>query len=189
MKHLPNMISVLRIILVAPTLYYLWQQHFTSAFVLFFIAGISDGLDGYLARRFNWRSRLGTYLDPIGDKLLLVGCFFVLGWMNYLPLWLVGLVIGRDLIIVIGAALYHYAIKDAAMAPLLISKINTVCQIFLVVVLLYRLSDLPFAGLFPAWLGQATVFIVTLTTLLSGVAYIQSWWHRIMTGLHTKANA
>jgi cardiolipin synthase (CMP-forming) len=188
-RYLPNIISILRIILVAPTLYYLWLQHFTVALGLFFIAGLSDGVDGYLARRFNWRTRLGTYLDPIGDKLLLVGCYFVLGLMTHLPIWLVSLVIGRDIIIVIGAALYRYAIKDAAMEPLLISKLNTVCQILLVVVLLYSLSDLPLATMLPAWLLQAVIVIVTLTTILSGVAYIQSWWHRIVAGLHKKANA
>ena len=187
MKYLPNIISVVRIILVAPTLYYLWQHYYTSALLLFFIAGISDGLDGFLARRFNWRTRLGTYLDPIGDKLLLVGCYFVLGMMAHLPLWLVSLVIGRDIIIVIGAALYRYAIKDASMEPLVISKINTVCQILLVVILLYSLADLPWAAIFPSWLEQVMVVIVTLTTIVSGVAYIQSWWRRIVTGLHTKA--
>lgn len=188
MKYLPNIISILRIILVAPTLYYLWQRYFTIALGLFFIAGISDGVDGYLARRFNWRTRLGTYLDPIGDKLLLVGCYFVLGLMTHLPIWLVSLVIGRDIIIVIGAALYRYAIKDAAMEPLLISKLNTVCQILLVVVLLFSLSDLPLATVLPSWLQQTAIIVVTLTTTLSGVAYIQSWRHRIMAGLQTKAS-
>ena len=110
MNYLPNIISVVRILLVAPTMYFLWQQQFHLALILFLIAGISDGLDGFLARRFGWQTRLGTYLDPIGDKLLLIGCYLLLGMLKIVPLWLVLLVIGRDILIVVGAALYRYAV-------------------------------------------------------------------------------
>lgn len=188
MRYLPNIISVARIFLVAPTLYYLWQQEYAIALLLFVIAGVSDGIDGFLARRFHWQTRLGTYLDPIGDKLLLVGCYLVLGMLGHLPWWLVALVIGRDAIIVIGATIYHYTVKDAAMEPLWSSKFNTVCQIILVVLLLYGLSGKYGAFLLSAGWQQGMWFVVSATTVFSGVAYIIGWWHRIMQSLTQRAS-
>ena len=87
-RDLPNLISVFRIVLVVPIEYLLLQQHYVSAMILFFLAGISDGLDGFLAKRFNWTSRLGSVLDPLADKLLLVCTYLVLGWLGHLPWWL-----------------------------------------------------------------------------------------------------
>lgn len=181
MKHLPNIISMVRILLVAPTMYFLWQQQYQLALIVFLIAGISDGLDGFLARHFGWQTRLGTYLDPIGDKLLLTGCYLILGMLKIIPPWLVWLVIGRDMLIVIGASLYHYAVKDAAMQPLRISKINTALQILLVVVLLYKLSTTPVLMAYTLdHFDFALLVVVGLTTALSGVAYIAGWGQRIM---------
>lgn len=170
--------------MVAPTMYFLWQQQYHLALILFLIAGISDGLDGFLARHFGWQTRLGTYLDPIGDKLLLVGCYLLLGMLKIIPLWLVILVIGRDVLIVIGAALYRYAVKDAAMQPLRISKINTVLQILLVLVLLYKLAATPV--LMAYTLDQVDfmlMVVVALTTVLSGVAYAAGWGQRVLQSL------
>ena len=189
MRYLPNIISIARILLVAPTLYYLWHQLYAIALLLFVIAGVSDGVDGYLARRFHWQSRLGTYLDPIGDKLLLVGCYLVLGMLGHLPWWLVLLVIGRDIIIVIGATIYHYTVKDAAMEPLWSSKFNTVCQIILVVLLLYGLSGEHGAFLITTGWQQVMWLIVSVTTVYSGFEYIISWWHRIMQSLTHRASS
>jgi len=183
-KHLPNIISMARILLVAPIMYFLWQQQYQLALISFLIAGISDGLDGFLARRFGWQTPLGTYLDPIGDKLLLMGCYLLLGMLKIVPLWLVLLVIGRDILIVIGAALYRYAVKDAAMQPLRISKINTVMQILLVLVLLYKLSTtpalMPYA---PDQFDLVLIVAVAFTTAFSGVAYVAAWGQRIMQSL------
>ena len=87
MQQLPNIISVFRMLLVVPVVGSLLQQQFGMALVLFAIAGFSDGLDGFLAKHFGWQSRLGSILDPLADKLLLVSSFLTLTWMGFVPLW------------------------------------------------------------------------------------------------------
>lgn len=175
MKHIPNIISILRILLVIPTVWYISRDEYTRALILFFVAGASDGLDGLLARRFGWTTRLGGFLDPIGDKLLMTAIYFMLGYKLLLPLWLVTLVIGRDVLILGGAIAYRLVFREISMSPLLISKINTACQVTLVLVMLFSLSSLPMATATPAWLIDALIYIVTITTILSGIAYVVIW--------------
>lgn len=178
MKQLPNIISILRILLVIPTINYLWHNEFGKALALFFIAGASDGLDGFLARRFGWMTRLGSLLDPLGDKLLMTAIYFTLGLMDLLPVWLVALVIGRDLVIVLGALAYRLLLKEITMQHLLISKLNTGAQILLVLLLMFHLSQLPLAGLVPDILITLLVYVVALTTFASGIAYVVIWSRR-----------
>lgn len=180
MSFLPNLISFLRILLVIPTVYLLADHQYDMALLIFFIAGISDGLDGFLARRFGWITRLGSFLDPMGDKLLMTASYFMLGWLERLPVWLVAIVIGRDLVIVLGALAYRLLVKDITMQPLLISKLNTFAQIFLVLLTLYSLSGLPFAEKVPQWLTLGMIYTVLTTALLSGLAYIVIWSRRAM---------
>lgn len=187
MKSLPNIISALRILLVVPTVYFLLQHQYTHALIVFVIAGLSDGLDGFLARRYGWTTRLGSFLDPMGDKLLMTASYFMLGFLNVFPLWLVALVIGRDLIIVCGALAYRFLVQDITMQPLLISKINTVCQIFLVLLTIYALSAFPFAAKVPQWVGTGTMYIVAATTLLSGLSYVFIWSKRAKTAINKEA--
>ena len=178
MRFIPNLISILRILLVIPTVYLLSNNQYSYALLLFFIAGLSDGLDGFLARRFGWTTRLGSFLDPMGDKLLMTASYFMLGWLGHLPVWLVAIVIGRDLVIVAGALAYRLLVQDITMRPLIISKINTAAQIFLVLLMLYSLSNLPMAGDVPEWLTLGTIYIVLITSVLSGLAYIVVWSKR-----------
>ncbi|MCW8839927.1 MAG: CDP-alcohol phosphatidyltransferase family protein, partial [Gammaproteobacteria bacterium] len=130
-RHIPNLISVLRIMLVVPIMVLLARGEYLLVLMLFVVAGLSDSLDGYLARRFDWRSQLGALLDPLGDKFLLVGVYLVLGWNGLLPGWLVGLVILRDVVIVSGALAYRRLCGELTMEPTLISKANTLLQIVL----------------------------------------------------------
>lgn len=145
------------------------------ALLIFMLAGISDGLDGYLARRFHWISQLGSYLDPMADKLIMTASYFMLGWLAQLPMWLVMIVIGRDLIIVSGAFAYRIVVEEITMQPLRISKLNTALQILLVVLMIYKLSGLPFSNvvspMFLAWL----MYMVLFTTLTSGLMYVVVW--------------
>lgn len=186
MKHLPNIISIIRILLVIPTINYLWQQEYAKALTVFFIAGASDGIDGYLARRFGWMSRLGSLLDPLADKLLMTAIYFSLGLMGQLPVWLVVLVIGRDLVIVCGALAYRLLVKEITMQHLLISKINTGAQILLVLLLIYRLSTFPFATQIPAGIITMLIYVVALTTAASGIAYVVIWSRRARSELRVK---
>jgi len=103
LRNLPNLISAARIVLVAPVVWYILQEEYSLALLLFVIAGVSDGIDGYLAKRFHWQSRLGSILDPIADKLLIVSSYAAVTWMELIPLWLWLCVLARDVIIVSGS--------------------------------------------------------------------------------------
>ena len=181
MKHLPNIISVLRILLVIPTVDFLWHNEYAKALTIFFIAGASDGLDGFLARRYGWMSRLGSVLDPLADKLLMTAIYLTLGLMGHLPAWLVALVIGRDAVIISGAVAYRLLLREITMQHLLISKLNTGVQILLVLLLIYHLSSFPLATDIPAQLITILVYCVTFTTIASGVAYVIIWSKRART--------
>ena len=157
--------------LVVPFVVLILKQEFAWALLLFFVAGVSDGLDGYLAKHNNWTSRLGSILDPLADKLLLVSSFITLGWLGILPIWLVAAVLLRDVVIITGALAYHVVVGRYEMEPSIISKLNTFFQIMLV------LSTVFSRGLYPLpqQALQALVYIVLVTTILSGSHYVYTW--------------
>jgi len=173
-RDIPNVISLLRIALVIPIVYLLISREFSYALVLFFIAGISDALDGYLAKRNNWTSRLGSILDPLADKLLLVFSFLVLGWLQFIPLWLVIVVMARDVIIIVGAITYHELIGQYEMEPSWLSKLNTFFQIVLILSVVFSLGTYTL----PNWWNVNLVYVVMTTTLISGVNYVWVWGRR-----------
>ncbi|RCX28398.1 CDP-alcohol phosphatidyltransferase family protein [Thioalbus denitrificans] len=170
-RDIPNLITLLRIALVLPVVWALLRERYPLALWLFAVAGISDGLDGFLAKHFHWTSRLGAILDPIADKLLLVSCYLCLGWLEVLPLWLVGVVLGRDLFILAGATAYHFLIGHYDPAPTWISKTNTFAQIVLVIVVVLQQAAEPFSTHFVLWL----IYTVLATTVTSGVDYVWTW--------------
>lgn len=178
LRHLPNLISVARIVLVGPVVWSLLNDHFGLAIWLFLIAGASDGLDGFLAKRFGWSSRLGGILDALADKLLLISTFFCLLWLGIFPWWLVMSVLARDLIIVVGATIYNFRIETVQPAPTLVSKLNTFLQIALAAVGVIQLG---FGGI-PGWVMQALIWSVMLTVLLSGAGYVREWTRRARVG-------
>lgn len=173
-KDIPNLISVARIALVFPVVWALIDGHFVLALGLFAVAGVSDGLDGFLAKRYGWQSRLGGMLDPLADKLLLIATYFSLGWLAALPWWLVGLVLLRDVVIVTGAIVYNFHIEAIQAAPTLISKANTVMQILLGLIAVVHLGVQPI----PTWVMTLLIGVVTVTTLGSGVGYVIVWSKR-----------
>ncbi len=170
-RDIPNLITTLRILLVVPFLWLLLEERYGPALALFVIAGVSDALDGFLAKYYGWTSELGGLLDPIADKLLLLGAILALGWLNELPGWLVALVIGRDLVIVGGALAYHLLVERLQAAPLMISKLNTLTQLVLVcaIIIHYGLIPLPEAVL------DTLIYLTALTTIWSGAAYVWRW--------------
>ncbi|GMR16380.1 MAG: CDP-alcohol phosphatidyltransferase family protein [Gammaproteobacteria bacterium] len=177
-RDIPNIISIVRIVLVVPIAYFLWSQNYLVALLLFLVGGLSDGLDGFLARRYNWETDLGVMLDPMGDKLMMLSAYLLLGWHGLLPWWLVILVISRDLILVFGTLLYRKFIGAAKLKPLFISKLNTVFQILLVLIVMVsqviNLNPLIIDGI---------LWLVAATTVMSGYAYINEWgrraWHSL----------
>ncbi|HEX7342281.1 MAG TPA: CDP-alcohol phosphatidyltransferase family protein [Rhodanobacteraceae bacterium] len=169
-RHLPNAISVLRIVLVVPVALAIEDRCFRTALGLAVIAGVSDGVDGWLARHFNWRSQLGSVLDPIADKLLLVVCFVVLADKGLASWALAVLVLVRDFIIATGAWAWQQVIGDFRSRPSWMSKCCTTLQILYVLAVLLRGSDwwpqLPLVPL--AW-------AVAVLTVISGLDYIVRW--------------
>ncbi len=178
LSWLPNAISILRIALIPPILLLLLNGEFGWALALFFVAGFSDGLDGYLAVRFNWRSRLGGLLDPTADKLLITGLFITLAYMGQIPIWLAVIVILRDLVIVGGAVAYNFIVKPVPGEPTRISKLNTALQMLFVLFVLSRAGfDWP-ADITITVLGAA----ILVTVVISGVDYVLQWSRRARAG-------
>ncbi|NOX09472.1 MAG: CDP-alcohol phosphatidyltransferase family protein [Gammaproteobacteria bacterium] len=173
-RDIPNLITLLRIVLVVPVAWAILQQHYLLAFVLFLLAGVSDALDGFLAKRFAWVSRLGAILDPLADKLLLVTSYLALAEISRVPVWLVLVIIARDLIILLGATLYYHFIARIEAEPTILSKINTLLQIVLVLAVLAGNSIFPIAL---DWV-QELIYAVFATTALSGSEYIWIWGWR-----------
>ncbi|MDX1270023.1 MAG: CDP-alcohol phosphatidyltransferase family protein [Oceanisphaera sp.] len=170
-RDIPNLICIVRILLVPPVVVLMLGREFALALLLFAIAGASDGLDGYLARRFDWRSRLGSILDPLADKLLMAASYITLGWLTLLPWWLVVLVLGRDVVIIAGSVAFHRYVSDIELAPSRISKANTLLQILLVLLVMGMMVGLSL----PSDTVSALIALVTATTLLSGGHYVWSW--------------
>ncbi|MGH8233724.1 MAG: CDP-alcohol phosphatidyltransferase family protein [Rhodanobacteraceae bacterium] len=169
LRHLPNLISVFRIVLVAPLIATILWDRFESALVIAAVAGVSDGVDGYLARRFRWQSRLGSILDPVADKLMLVGCLIVLGWLHEAPSWLVVLVVVRDAVIALGVLAWHRVLHNFEARPTWLSKATTVAQIGFVLLVL--------AGQAFGWSVPMSipVWVVAILTAASGVDYVVRW--------------
>lgn len=168
---IPNVISILRIVLVLPVVLALLDERFVLALSLYTLAGVSDGLDGYIAKRYNAVSRLGSVLDPLADKLLLISTYLSLAWLELLPAWLVTAVIARDLVILAGAIAYHLFIGAYEMAPTVISKINTFAQILLGVLIVFSAGVHPLPPKLIDWL----TLLVFGTTVVSGIDYVWTW--------------
>lgn len=176
MRDLPNLLSLARILLVPFVLWLLLGSYFFAALLLYALAGLTDGLDGYLARRYGWQTRLGAMLDPLGDKLLQASCYGALGYLGMLPWWLVALVLGRDGVIIAGALLYRFLIGSYDFGASWLSKINTVLQLLLpVLILINQVMPLPDYS----WIN-GMIYLVALTTLLSGGHYILEWSRRAL---------
>ena len=167
----PNVITIMRLLLVPAIVLALLSERWGWAFTGFLIAGVSDGIDGFIARHFNQKSELGAYLDPMADKLLLVSVFVVLGLMGELPLWLVIAVASRDALIVCAVLLSTVMGNPVAMKPLFVSKANTAVQIVLAALVL---GELAFATEF--WpLRPGLVILSGLLTVASAAAYLVGW--------------
>jgi len=169
---IPNALCVLRMLLVLPIAWLLLHGEYWWTFAVFFIAAVTDALDGLIAKRCNWTSELGKMLDPLADKLLLVTVFVTLAMIARVPVWLAVLVVSRDVVITIGAILYRVLygpLTDAA--PTFISKLNTLVQI------LYVLGVMSSALI--AWPGPQLlilgVWLVATTTLISGMDYVVTY--------------
>src|SRR5438445_9612143 len=169
--NLPNLISLARLLLVPVTIWLIISGRYGAAFWVLVAAGISDALDGYIAKRFDRRTRLGALLDPIADKALLVGVYVTLGIAGQLPHWLVILVVLRDIWILGGFALIQATTAPHRLGPLFVSKVNTSVQIALVGFVLARLG----LGIDEGTVTGILIAAAALTTVLSGLSYLLRW--------------
>ena len=169
--NIPNSLTLGRIVLVPLIVWLIITHEMTAAFLLFLLAGLSDGADGFLAKRYGWRSELGAYLDPIADKALLVSIYVTLGFAGHLPVWLVIAVVSRDILIVGAVVLSWMLSRPLTMQPLLISKANTFAQIVLAGLVLAELG----LGLGLHQLVMVLIWVAGSLTIISAAAYFWNW--------------
>lgn len=168
---IPNLVTLCRILLVPVVVWAITAGEMRVAFVLFVAAGISDAIDGFLAKRFGMTTELGAYLDPLADKAMLVSIYVALGIIEAVPRWLVILVVSRDIMIVGAVILAWLVDKPMPLKPLLVSKLNTVAQILLAALVLAAIGFH-----FNADLAVVTLIaLVGILTLLSIAFYVRSW--------------
>ncbi|HEX9875469.1 MAG TPA: CDP-alcohol phosphatidyltransferase family protein [Gammaproteobacteria bacterium] len=183
LRWLPNAICIFRVLLVGPVVLALLQERYQIALVLIAVAAFSDAVDGFLARTFDWRTPLGSLLDPAADKLLIVSVFVTLTVQGLVPVPLTTIVVLRDLVIVGGAAVYRILIAPFEGKPTLISKLNTAFQLLFVLSTLTELALGWPSRIVVVVLGAAVVF----TSLTSGLYYVVGWSKRAWRSSHAAA--
>jgi len=176
--NIPNLLTLLRILLVPLAIWLIISDAFGAAFFVLVAAGVTDGLDGYLAKRFGWTTELGAYLDPLADKVLLVSTYVALGVRLMLPSWLVILVVSRDVMIVAAILLSVVLGETLEMRPIAISKVNTVAQIALALLVLAN------AGFGLEWRSarMAGIYVTGAITAASAGAYLLRWLRQMTNG-------
>jgi cardiolipin synthase len=173
-RHLPNLICLVRMALIWPIVGALYAGDHALALGLFFAAAVSDGLDGYLAKRFNWTSDFGRLLDPLADKLLLVVVFVGATWLGLVPWWLTAAAVARDVMIGLGAVVYRLWFGRLHGRPTIISKTNTALQIaYLTGVMVEAVFGFP-----PEGVLVALAYVTLATTVFSGFDYVLTFTRR-----------
>lgn len=174
LSWIPNALTVLRCLLVAPVAWFIYQQQFLAALITFGFAGFTDGLDGFLARRYQWQSYLGAILDPIADKLLMTVSYIVLTVIGIIPGWLMLTVVIRDVVIILGASVFRWLHGPYMMSPSKAGKLSTFLQILLV---LWLLLDQAFS-LAGQTISDALIWLTLVVTLYSGLEYVVTWYRK-----------
>jgi cardiolipin synthase len=176
MRHIPNALCVLRMLLVAPVAWLLIAGEYRLTLGLFAFAAATDGLDGYLAKRCGWTSELGRILDPLADKILLVGVFLTLAALGFVPAWLAVAAVARDLIITAGAITYNSLYGYPHGRPTAISKLNTLCQIIYLLLVVAAHA----VGWEPQHVLTIMGALVFVTTVVSGLDYVITYARKAM---------
>jgi len=176
-KIIPNVLTILRIILVLPCAHALYTENYNLAIAIFVLASITDCIDGFLARRLSCQSKLGAILDPLADKLLIVALFLVLTLKNLLPLWFSIIIISREVVLLSGAAFYRFMFGPVIFIPTMLSKINTCLLLFLLLCVLLKIMG------FSLFIENNFIYYVTMATLVtsiySGLDYAWQWGVRV----------
>jgi len=183
LRSIPNALCILRMLLVVPVAWLLLNKDFRATLWLFGFAAATDGLDGFIAKRFGWTSELGKILDPLADKILLVGTYIALAIIGVIPLWLAVVVVGRDVVITVGAILYNWLYGYPNGRPTIISKLNTLCQILFALLMVgsHALGRIPELAI--TVLGA----FVLVTTVVSGLDYVITYAQKALAAARAKA--
>ncbi len=174
---IPNLITIARLLIVPVVIVAILQGRWSAAFVLFVVAGVSDGIDGYIARRFDMRSEFGAYIDPIADKALLVSIYVTLAIVGAIPGWLAIIVVSRDVMIVAAVLLSWVMSRPVEIKPILVSKLNTGAQIAFAA---FALAANAFGAELAGLEDVAMVLVATLTIASAG-AYLGGWLRHMTT--------
>jgi cardiolipin synthase len=174
---IPNLITAIRILLAPLLVIYLINDEFLPALIVFIIAGISDGADGLVARLFNQKSKIGAYLDPLADKILLVAAFVVLSFRGFVPPWLTVIAISRDFLIILGCLVLFINRADFVVRPSILSKATTCFQLITVFVVLSK-DYLNFSSLF----SEVIFWLTGILTVSSGLHYMLYWFKNMGEG-------
>jgi cardiolipin synthase len=177
LRYIPNGITALRLILVLPITFSIVEENYITAFLLFAISGFSDGLDGFIARRYGWVSAFGELIDPLADKLMMITTTLTLGLLGHFPVMLMVLIIVKDLTILGGVFPYMTLAGFPRIQPNFLGKCTTAAQIFLLVSVL---SNLGFPGALPELFFNLFFWIVALMTSFDGVIYLWLWTLRLV---------
>ena len=179
LRSIPNIITLVRIALIVPIAWLLLDERYLAGLVILVIAGLSDALDGALARRFSWASSFGAYADPFADKLLVGTMFVILVWQSHVPLWLAAVAISRDVIIMFGALAYGFLFEKVELNPTFISKLNTAMQIaMLILVLVGLVAAGPLSAFAVGVLDPWGFAVVATLGVSSGIDYVFTWSRR-----------
>jgi cardiolipin synthase len=172
LSYLPNTITIARIFAMIPLVWFMLEKQYEFALYIALAAGFSDMLDGFLAKTFGWQGWLGSVLDPLADKFMMLCCFLVFAVQGIIPNWVLILILARDIIIITGATFYHFSISKVDKAtPSLLSKFNTAIQILLIIVLLSHLSIYQFDQIYI----DILIYLVIFFTTSSGLHYVIHW--------------
>ncbi len=168
---IPNFLSILRIALIYPILESILNKDFMVSLIFFAIASLTDALDGFLARKMEWRTELGTILDPVADKLLLSGTIFILWVSEYIPLYIFIIFLSRDVAILLGAAIQMTLIESNAPLPNILGKLTTALQItYIFIIILFELLGVSISLV-------ALDISIVIVTLISLIVYAYDWYY------------
>ncbi len=171
LRHLPNALTILRLLMAVPIAALVVADQGVAAMSLFIAAGASDGVDGWLAKRYGWQTQLGGWLDPLADKALVLSVCTALMLHGDLPRWLFALIAMRDLVIVGGAVTFHFSFAPLHAAPTLLGKLTTLAMLVLVITLLWH----NISGDVAVWLVDGLVYVCAALLLVSGIDYVRRW--------------
>ena len=176
--QIPNIISVLRLFLIVPITYGILYGHWVFVLILLVIGGLTDLIDGYVARRFQWTSRFGEIVDPIADKVTFGGTCVLLTLAGFWPIWLFKIVLAREIVILGGAATYKLLFKHLDIEPTLLSKVNTIVLVTVIVLVVITQINFVYQELALSIVNWVGLGLVAVLSIASGIDYVRLWGQR-----------